>query len=446
MVLRDLKKFIESHDLFSGSDTILLAVSGGVDSTVMAYLFREAEYSFAIAHCNFGLRGNDSDQDAEFVKNLARSFNVRFFSEKFDTGEFAAQKGLSIQMAARELRYGWFEKIRHENGFDFVATAHHLDDQAETFLINLIRGTGIAGLHGIPVKKGTVIRPLMFAFRNEIMQYARSNRIIFRTDHSNDETKYLRNKIRHELIPMLTGINPEFVHGLTNTIRRIGEFELLGKHALDEWCRNALVPDGNDRKIDLSLLMQSTPVEAYAWALLSPFGFNETQVSNFLGCLGKENRKIFYSPTHRLVKDRGVLAIDPVEHGINDRPVKIPKFARQKRTSKPVPLFFHRITDVRGFEIPLNENTASLDFDKLRFPLTVRRWQHGDTFFPFGMKKRKKVSDFFIDRKFSLKEKEKTWLLCSGNDIVWIIGHRIDHRFRVTTSTREVLCIVMGDT
>ena len=441
MNLRDFLKFIEATEIFSRNDRILLAVSGGIDSTVMAHLFQQSKFRFAIAHCNFCLRAGESDGDEVFVKNLAVELHVPFFSIRFDTTAIAAKKNISIQMAARELRYNWFEKIRQENGFDFVATAHHLDDQVETFMINLVRGTGIAGLHGIPVKHGTVIRPMMFAFRDNIVRFALRNQISYRTDASNQETKYVRNKIRHEVIPLLSSINPDFAHGLTDSIRRIYEFQQIGMQTLQEWCSDALTPRGDDQVIEISHLLKVSPREPYIWELLSPFGFNETQVANLLDCLKKENRTVFTSPTHRLVRERERLVLSRVEPRTREKEYHIGLFARKKQLAKPLPLKFERRTDITGFEIPAERNTASLNFAKLRFPLTLRKWKHGDAFYPLGMKKKKKLSDFFIDQKFSLKEKEHTWLLCSGDDIAWIIGHRIDHRFRVTPATKEILFV-----
>ena len=445
MDLRDLIQFAEARNIFSRDDHILLAVSGGMDSTVMAHLFHRAKFRFAIAHCNFGLRGKESDEDAAFVKEMALHFNVPYFSEAFDTKNIALQKGISIQMAARDLRYDWFEKTREKNEYDYIATAHHLDDQVETFMINLIRGTGIAGLHGIPVKNDRVIRPLMFASRKDIEEYAGKYKISYRTDRSNNETKYLRNKIRHEVIPLLSSLNPEFTQGLTGTIVRISGFEQIGNRALEEWCQKAITTDGHDQFVDIRHLLELAPVEPYAWKLLSPFGFSQTQVSNLIGCLKKESSKVFCSPTHRLVKDRERLVIRPIEPKIRELYYKIGLFAHQKKIAKPLKLLLERIVNCEEYDIPANVDIASLDFDKLQFPLTLRRWQPGDVFFPLGMKKKKKLSDFFIDQKFSLQEKEQTWLLCSGKDIAWIVGRRIDHRFRVTPATREILRIVTRD-
>jgi tRNA(Ile)-lysidine synthase len=439
----DFILYIAKQKLFLLHQPILLAVSGGIDSMVMVDLFHHSKIPFAIAHCNFGLRGRESDEDASFVKDHAKKLHVPFFTKNFNTEDVSLQKGISIQMAARELRYEWFDQIRSENGYEYIATAHHLDDQAETFLINLLRGTGIAGLHGIPVKKGRVVRPMLFTYRSEIKQYATEHHIFYREDHSNIETKYLRNKIRHDLIPLISSINPEFTKGLSETIQRISEFEQIGSFALEEWRARMLLKEEGDYVIGIEPLLKTTPIETFAWELFSPFGFNETQVKNVLDCLSKEGKKVFLSPTHRLVKDRKRLVISVIETKHHNKITKIDNFSCRKNIKVPVPLVFTRLHKLDNYEIPATGKIATLDYEKLQFPLMVRRWQPGDTFFPLGMRKRKKLSDFFIDQKFSIKQKEGTWLLCSGKNIVWIIGHRIDHRFRITSATRELICITM---
>ncbi|MEI7896978.1 MAG: tRNA lysidine(34) synthetase TilS [bacterium] len=434
--------FISDSRLFEGDQLVLLAVSGGIDSTVMAHLFHSAGFRFGIAHCNFTLRGNDSDEDAAFVKRMGLQFRVPYFSQTFDTRKTAAEKGISIQMAARELRYNWFERTREENRFDFIATAHHLDDQAETFLINLLRGTGIAGLHGIPVKNGHVIRPMMFAFRNDIEKYARKRQIDFRTDKSNDERKYLRNKIRHELIPVFSSINPDFSRGLAGTIAKLREFETIGNSAMQQWCNAAMTQKGENVVVGLSHFSGLAAAESYAWNLLSPYGFSETQVSNLLYSLNTSGTRSFRSATHIMVRNRKDLVISEIKQQAKEKDVSIELFRLKKKIRKPIPLSFERIGDVGNYIIPTDETSASLDFHKLHFPLTLRKWQHGDAFYPLGMKKKKKLSDFFIDQKMSQEDKERTWLLCSGKHIAWIIGHRIDNRYRITSSTTEILRII----
>ncbi|MFZ4523466.1 MAG: tRNA lysidine(34) synthetase TilS [Bacteroidales bacterium] len=436
-------QFIDSGKLFGRDGKILLAVSGGIDSTVMADLFQKAQFDFAIAHCNFSLRGKESDKDARFVEKLAQKLNVPFFLKRFNTQEFASLHGISIQMAARELRYKWFEETRKENKYDYIATAHHLDDQVETFLINLIRGTGIAGLHGIPVKNGKVIRPMMFAGRTEIEQYAAKNQVDFRLDLSNNESKYLRNKIRHEVIPLLCSLNPEFRQGITETIGRICDFEMVGNQTLTTWCNEKLKPKGTNLTFDISHFLNLTPVEPYAWAMLAPFGFNQSQIANLIDNLEHADRQVFLSPTHRMVKERKSLNICIIdkEQDHSTRTFQVNHFSNKKTTTKPFPLVFEIFKNSDGFTIPATPGIACLDRSKLQFPLTLRKWQEGDLFYPLGMRGKKKLSDFFIDQKFSMSDKEDTWLLCTGNKIAWIIGHRIDHRFRVTSKTTEILSI-----
>jgi tRNA(Ile)-lysidine synthase len=438
-----LVRFIKTTAIFSPEDTVLLAVSGGIDSVVMVNLFSQAKLKFGIAHCNFMLRGDESNQDEQFVRQLALQSGVPYYTRQFQTEEYAQQKGISIQMAARELRYDWFEQVRKEEGFNFVATAHHLDDQAETFLINLLRGTGIAGLHGIPVRNNFVVRPLMFAYRKEIVAYAGKNKITFRVDGSNSELKYLRNKIRHELLPVMCRINPDFAVSIHETIRRIHDFETIGNTLFESWKRTIMKVKGEEHIVDLPSLRSQVPTELYAWMLLSPYGFSETQVSNLVVCLSKEDHKVFLSPTHKLVKERKTLVITEHKKETITKPVRIDSIHRTKRLKEPVPIVFQRVYETAGYLIPANEDIASLDADKVVFPLVLRKWKSGDAFYPLGMKKRKKLSDFFIDRKLSLREKEQVWLLCSDGKIAWVIGHRIDHRFRITSSTKEILRITL---
>jgi tRNA(Ile)-lysidine synthase len=426
----------------SGHERILLAVSGGIDSTVMAHLFHQSGLRFAIAHCNFYLRGKESEEDAVFVKKLANKFNVPFYLKKFETSAFASGKGISIQMAARELRYDWFEEIRAQEKFDLVATAHHLDDQVETFLINLIRGTGIAGLHGIPIKNGSIIRPMMFAYRKDIEQFATQHKIPFRTDLSNHETKYLRNKLRHEVIPILCSINPEIQKGVTGTIKRLAEFEKIGDRVVKDWLKSVIIQQGGDTWLNIGDILKMDPPEPFLWEFISGFGFNETQAGNMLASLDKNNRRVFHATKYKLVKDKGQLVISLIEHKKKNKEFKINIFIDKMNLINPIELSFTRVKIHNKYEIPVTIHIASLDFDKLQFPLTLRKWKDGDSFYPLGMNKKKKLSDFFIDQKIPVKEKENTWLLVSGCNILWIIGHRIDDRYKVTAATKEVLCVV----
>ena len=447
------QRFIHQQQLFSPSDRILLAVSGGIDSMVMAELFHLSGYSFGMAHCNFGLRGKESDRDELLVRKLGKKLKIPVFVRQFQPDDFTRLQGLSIQMAARELRYQWFEEIRSGEGFDYIATAHHLDDQIETFFINLIRGTGISGLHGILPKQGKLIRPMLFSFRSDIKSFACQNNIAYRDDSSNESVKYLRNKIRHELIPVLKEINPDLLSGMTETIHRIRDFEMIGEKEIRARRKEVIKTETNRITIDIQKLRTLHPLQSYAWEFLSPFGFNPTQINDIVASLEKESGKKFGSPTHHLIKDRKKLIIVPAS-GLSNRktsdnaegkgcsPDKKCVFFIEKKARSidhPICLKISLKKISSKYQIPSGREYASLDFNKLEFPLILRRWNAGDAFFPYGMNKKKKLSDFFIDQKFSLDDKVHTWLLCSGSKIVWVVGHRIDHRFRITTRTRNIL-------
>jgi tRNA(Ile)-lysidine synthase len=444
----DFIKHIEHHDLCRKTDKILLAVSGGVDSVVMANLFHRHGFKFGMAHCNFGLRGAESDGDEQFVAALAKKYSVPFHVQRFPAADYSKQKGISVQMAARELRYGWFEDLCSSQKYDFIATAHHLDDQIETFFINLIRGTGISGLHGIPVKYGKVIRPLLFIYRKQIEDYAMANHLHYRSDSSNASTKYLRNKIRHELIPVINEMNPDFNHQLTSAINRINDIELIADQAIVNWKKKVIQETGLGFIIDIPALRDATPLLTLTWELLSPFGFNQSQVNNIVQSLSRGHGKIFLSPTHRAVKNRLQLIIQPLPVPGKNEPkhVTLHQFIRRKSLKHPIPLLLEKINDPSHYKIPSSNNIASLDCDKIFFPLILRKWEPGDVFYPFGLNRKKKLSDFFIDQKFSLPDKENCWLLCSGNHIVWVVGHRIDHRFRITAKTKQILNIVTNVT
>ncbi|MCK9202990.1 MAG: tRNA lysidine(34) synthetase TilS [Bacteroidales bacterium] len=444
-----LQRFISENDLFSPDSHILLAVSGGIDSVVMTDLFYRAGYHFGIAHCNFQLRDKESQDDEQFVRDLAAKLKVPFFVKKFDTSGLAAQEGISIQMAARKLRYEWFEETRSDHHFDFIATAHHLDDQIETFFINLIRGTGIQGLHGIMPKKGRIIRPMLFTSRKEIETYAFSHPISWREDRSNSETKYLRNKIRIEILPLMKSINPDFLNGITGAIHQIRNIEAIWKDEVNRTRQKIIHETGHEIRIDIPKLARLKPLQPLAWELLSPYGFNETVIHDLLSSLQKESGKVFFSKTYRLIKNRDELILEPLGISVSDSPSGHSRYAGPEQqylidygdfiTETPLSLRFSIKTIDQKFEIPLTPSIASLNLSRLSFPLILRRWQTGDTFYPFGMNKKKKLSDFFIDHKFSLPDKENCWLLCSGKQIVWVIGYRIDHRFRITSRTEKIL-------
>jgi len=442
-MLKEFKAFIVSEKLFGPNDKILLAVSGGIDSVVMAELFHRAGYSFGIAHCNFGLRGMESDADEAFVERLSGKYKVPFFTKRYLTAKEAKEKGISIQMAARELRYLWFNELLEKEKYYAVATAHHLDDQVETFFINLLRSTGIAGFHGILPRQGNLIRPLLFSYRDNIEAFARKYRLAFREDSSNAEIKYLRNKIRHEVIPVFRELNPAFPHILTETIKRMRETEIIFRNSVEETRKKILRKDKKGTHIRIAELGKLAPAGIFAFELLSPFGFNEAVILDILHSFHDPSGKIFYSPTHLLIKNREELILNPLP-GKEESLLMNAEFLiaeGKKEIRKPIHLSF--LEKPKGIKstIDPSKEIATLDVRKIVFPLILRRWKKGDSFYPFGMNKKKKLSDYFIDRKLSIPEKENAWLLCSGNYIIWIVGQRIDHRFRVTSQTKEVLQI-----
>lgn len=444
-MLERFREYIEQHNLFSAEDTILLAVSGGIDSMVMAELFHRSGYKFAIAHCNFGLRGSESNQDEAFVASLAESFGVKFYVKHFKTREYAGFNKISVQMAARTLRYEWFEELLESEGFSALATAHHLDDQIETFFINALRGTGISGLHGILPTRINIVHPMMFAFRRQIEDFASDEAISFREDSSNRTTKYVRNKIRHDLIPILAEINPDFRKTLTSTIERIRDAELILRNSIDKISSEIITENDDVVKLNISLLKQYEPVDLYLYELLQPYNFNRSVCEEIADSLNDISGKQFFSPTHRLLKDRETLII--TETGQDDPDSIAETFIDEstEEITKPVHLRVTRIGNSPDLKVPKTGSIALLDVSKLKFPLKLRKWKEGDSFIPYGMNNSKKLSDFFIDNKFSIVEKENAWLLISGNSIAWLIGHRIANPFRISNDTSEILKIELLD-
>lgn len=435
-MLPSFKKFISSNNLLSGTNTVLLTVSGGIDSIVMCHLFSEAKITFAIAHCNFKLRGKESDGDETFVKQFAKELSVPFYSTTFNTGAFAKEKNISIQMAARELRYEWFEEIRKKNKYDFIATAHHKGDVAETLLINLTRGTGIHGLHGILPKQNKIVRPLLFAAKDEIIEYAKQHKLKHREDSSNTSDKYIRNNIRLNVIPQLKKINPSIENTLYETARQLGQAESV-LNTLIEKCKTEVLQKQQETYIiSIKKLQHFTPVEFYLYEIINPFGFNGDTVKNIASALKGESGKMFYSEKHSLLIDRDNLVI----HRLVKRGSHAYSFTKDSDAIKaPLNIRFKKTEYSSNVKIAASKKISCFDYDKLSATLTIRKWKEGDSFTPLGMKGKKKLSDFFVDNKFSLYDKENTWLMLSGNDIIWVIGHRLDDRYKVTPATQHVL-------
>jgi tRNA(Ile)-lysidine synthase len=435
-MLQRFKQFIKQENLFLKNQKILVAVSSGIDSVALCYLMHEAGYSFGLAHCNFKLRGKESDDDEKFVKQLSLKFHVPFHYKNFETKKYSEEKKISVQMAARDLRYEWFEEIRKRNHYDVIAVAHHQDDEVETFFINLIRGTGIAGLHGIKAKTGKIVRPLLFTGRKEIEEYVKKNKVKFREDKSNKSTKYLRNKVRLQLIPMLKELNPDIESTVKSEIRRIKQIESVFQKLVKEEQEEIQSTEGNVTKFNISKLLLLENKELFLYEFLKPYGFSGDIIQQILKSLNAESGRQFMSDSYRLIKDRKFLIISP--HQADEVLESYIVTRGYKELVTPIHVEFSEKKFSKKIEINKAKNVACLDLDKLQFPLHIRKWERGDYFIPFGMKGKKKLSDYFTDMKFSLIEKENTWLLCNGDDIIWVVGHRIDERYKVTGRTKNI--------
>lgn len=421
MILKTVRKFIEKHRLFAGGEKVLVALSGGADSVALLRILRELEQPCEAAHCNFHLRGEESDRDERFVRELCARLGVELHVTHFDTRAEAARSGESIEMAARRLRYAWFEELRQRQGAACVAVAHHQDDSAETLLLNLLRGTGLAGLRGIHARNGYIVRPLLCLSRSDLEQYLEEAGQEYVTDSTNRQDEYLRNKIRLHLLPLMEEINPAARANLLRTAVHLDEAYLYYKKGIDEAMR-AVQGEGFIRIPEL--LRQPAPT-TLLHELLAPLGFNERQTGDVLRTLTATSGKQFVSTTHRLLTDRDRLLILPLT---------------EPQPSKPE-LCFEEHLYTPDFVIPRDKRVACFDADTLTGEFTLRLAAEGDWFIPFGMKGRKLLSDYMTDRKFSLLRKRSQWVLCCGADICWLVGERSDNRFRVTERTRRVICV-----
>ena len=439
-MLELFKNYIKENKLIDENDKVIVAVSSGIDSIVLLDLFSKTGIDFGIAHCNFGLRGDESDGDEEFVKQLAVKYSVNLNVKRFHTLRYAKEMGISIQMAARELRYDWFEEIRVKYSYNKIALAHQKDDTIETFFINLIRGTGIGGLTGISIDNHHLIRPLLFASREDINDYLKQNNLMHREDSSNSETKYLRNKIRHRIIPLFKEVNPRFDYTMIENITRLKEVEEIFNEAIESKYTELVTLINDEYFIDIELLRKTSNKSTFLYFILKRFEFNQSDVQDIIHSLDGQSGKTFFSPTHRLIKDRSKLIISPIfdyaEHRyyIDENTLKI---------DKPLCMKFEVIPKTNDFLIDKSTHIAYLDYDKLVFPLVLRKWKYGEYFMPLGMDSLKKLSDFFIDKKLSISEKEKTWILSLGKDIIWVIGMRLDERFKITDDTNTILKVTL---
>lgn len=439
-MLNKFLNYISSQKLFSSQDKILLTVSGGLDSMVMARLFQMAGFDFGIAHCNFKLRSAESDGDAEFVRKFAHDLKVSFFEKEFETSLFAAVNQLSIQQAARELRYTWFEQLISETNFDFYATAHHFDDQIETFFINLLRGTGVSGLRGIMPKNSRCVRPLLFASRTEIEDFAKAHKIAFREDSSNLKDDYLRNRIRHHVLPALQSVKPDFRTGFGMTFGNLTQTEAFIKMQMEMIAENLISEEDGFWKIDLKLLQNQQPLPFILFELLKPFSFNVENVLMMADALGGISGKSFLSPTHKALLDRNHLLIFKRKHDEKHPEVFLVN-ENDEELHEPVELMIRNKSFSNEYAMDKRKSVAQLDLEKLKFPLQIRKPVTGDYFYPLGLGGRKKLSDFFTDEKFTAIQKLNTWLLLSDGEIAWVIGYRPDDRFKITAETKTVMKI-----
>lgn len=436
-MIKEFTEYIDKNNLIDKNSRVLLAVSGGIDSVVMATLTVKSGFYSAIAHCNFGLRGEESDQDELFVKSLASELSVDFYSIRFDTASFAEENKVSIQVAARELRYNWFEKLRAEIGYDYIAVAHNLNDNIETILFNLARGTGINGLSGIKAKNGKIVRPLLFATREQIKEYADSENISFREDRTNSETKYSRNKIRHLVVPVLKEINPSLEATISETGNRLLEIQKYFEEKVEEEKKRLLQSEGKTRKIKVKDTIRILSNLSVAYEFFKEFGITPHLLNDLSMITGSLSGKQLYTSSHRFVKDRDSIIIIPYRNE-PPKPITIREVSDLNKLG-----FFEakRVLVDKGFKIKREKDYATIDLHLLKFPLTLRAWKSGDYFYPFGMEGSKKISDYLTDRKYSIVDKEKALVLESDGDIVWLVGERIDNRFRLTKKSGEALLL-----
>jgi tRNA(Ile)-lysidine synthase len=437
-MLEDFILYIKEKQLFTASERLLLTVSGGIDSVVLVELCHQAKLQFGIAHCNFQLRDKESDDDEKFVQQLAHQYEVPCYTQRFETKSFAHQNGISTQMAARDLRYKWFEQIRQDYAYDYILTAHHQDDLLETVLLNLTRGTGLAGLHGILPKNGFLVRPLLFATRDKITFFLQERRLAWREDSSNITNDYLRNRLRHEVVPILRDMNPKVATAIAELSERVRATEEIVAESMDLAAKEVIHKENDSVWIFCKKLEQlSAPLERLSyWLTKYNFTYHQTKViwKSRNGQVGKQ----FFSPSHTLIADRNHWIITPTKQE------KLPEFyleSEKGEISYPNGLLKWEVTNaVENVKSEANLNVIYLDADELSFPLTLRLWQKGDSFCPLGMKgKRKKISDFLIDNKVPRNLKEKVYVLESEKKIAWLVGFRPDERFKAKETTKKYI-------
>ncbi|WP_430809776.1 MULTISPECIES: tRNA lysidine(34) synthetase TilS [unclassified Carboxylicivirga] len=433
-----IRKVMTARCGASSHDKLLVATSGGADSMALLNVLADAGYSVVAAHCNFQLRGQESDADEQLVTSFCQARAIPLHTRRFDTTGYASRYKVSIEMAARDLRYSWFDALMAEHGLDAVVTGHHGNDAIETFFLNLVRGTGVRGLSGIRYRHGKVLRPLLSCKRLVLERYCSEQQIAYRHDASNDDTKFMRNKIRHELIPVFEQMNPTFFETMQANLRHLNDAALLLESEVSRFIDTDVVVEDNKVMIPISRLDDYPHCASLLFEVLRPYGFNSAVVGEVVKQLHGRSGKQFFSSTHRLIKDRHNLLVLPIED------IGVQHFWLEEGTTKAALTMEVKVYEKPDdFRFSRQSTLIHLDADLLDFPLLVRKWKQGDAFVPLGMKGFKKLSDFFIDEKYSLKDKEDAWLLLSGEDIVWVLGKRIDERYKVSNRTRRIVEIAL---
>jgi len=431
-----IHNFIEKNQLLNPGGRVIVGVSGGADSVVLLHILLSLGYECIVAHCNFHLRMNESDRDEDFVRRLSEKLNLPFYYIDFDTVVYSDTHKISIEMAARELRYNWFYDLLGKTDAEAIAVAHHADDSIETLLMNLVRGTGFRGLVGIPKRNEKVVRPLLCCTRLEIESYIVEHKLEHIVDSTNATLDYQRNKFRNSVLPLLEEVNPSVRRTLYDSLERFSGSLAIYQQAIEK-IRTELVHKKDDIvKIDINLLKKQVHPFTVLFELLQPYSFHSVVIGQIVEHLDGESGKVFYSDTHRLIKDRNYLIVG-AKNVNNDNEYHISQ--NETEVKLPISLKIKYLDAGKDFQVSKDSNRVHFDADKLSFPLRLRRWSEGDSFYPFGMNKRKKISDFFIDNKLSIFEKEQSWLLMSGEDIIWILGLRTDNRYRITEKTIKVL-------
>ena len=437
-MLQKLQKHITNNFPFLKGKKILIAISGGVDSVVLTHLFQQLNFEIYLAHCNFQLREKESDLDEKFVIELGNNLDLKTFTTKFNTKEYFQKNKLSTQVAARNLRYNWFQELVKKHQFNYILTAHHADDNLETFLINLTRGTGLEGLTGIPSKNENIVRPLLVFSREEIISFAKENKIKWREDASNSETKYLRNKLRLDVVPKLKEINPNLLSSFEKTSTFLQESEQIVNDRIKEVSVEILSKEYSTglevTRINIKKIQQLSNPKAYLFQVLKNYGF--TEWNDIVKLLTAKSGKQVFSSSHRLIKDRDFLLLSEIIPFKENSTFFIAE--NHAEISKPISLKLEEISEIKT----KNKQTIYINRDVLNFPLIVRKWKNGDYFYPSGMTGKKKLSKYFKDEKLSILAKENVWLLCSAeNEVIWIINYRQDNRFLTTQKTKNILKI-----